>query len=76
VEGLKRIGGRDMAGDYPIRELIEALEGNRGGKCSICGQEHAILLSVARQGKHDEARYLYVCHSCLKAAEDTRKKKR
>ena len=65
-----------MAGEYPLAELISALEGNRGGKCSICGQQHAILLSVARQGKHDEARYLHVCHACLKAAEEAKKKKR
>jgi hypothetical protein len=66
-----------MPGDYPLDELIAALEGNPGGKCSTCGTEHRILLSVARQGKHDyDARYLQVCHNCLKAAEDARKKRR
>jgi len=66
-----------MPGDYPLHALISALEGYPGGLCSICGKEQAILLSVARQGKHDhDARYLKVCHACLKAAEDARKKKR
>jgi hypothetical protein len=65
-----------MPGDYPLDELISAVNGNRGGNCSICGKEHAIRFSVARQGKHEAARYLYVCHACLKAAEDARKKKR
>jgi hypothetical protein len=48
----------NVPGQYPLLELIEELANNPGGKCSVCGQQHPILVSVARAGKHDEGRYL------------------